>query len=137
MLVFVAEESKKQQDERDAWRFLVTSLNEPLGDVDYLPPALASQKAAYSALSPEQKVHLSTVLLPLLLARKNELTADGGKIDGLGTFDANSWLRVMCALANRRRPPQGSNGLLHVNSFCHQSAHKASLDQNVIDLEHS
>ena len=89
MLSFVAEEAKKLEDERDAWRFLETSLNEPLGDVDSLAPALASQKAAYSALSREQKAYLSRILVPRLLARKDELTADDGKIDAHGTIDAN------------------------------------------------
>ena len=78
--------------------FFEMSLKEPLDDGNALPPALAGQKAAYSALSQEQKVHLSNDLLPLLLARKDELA--NAAIDGLGTFNANSWLRVLCALAH-------------------------------------
>ena len=98
MLSYVAEAAKAVQDERDAWKFFETSLNEPLDDAASLPPALANQTAAYSALSQEQKVHLSHVLVPLLLARKDEFAASGHKV--FGPMNANCWLRVMCALSS-------------------------------------
>ena len=100
MLLFVAEQVKKLQGERDAWNFFKTSLKQPLADAVSLPSALKGQNTAYSALAREQKAYLSRALVPLLLARKDKLTANGGKIDGLGTFDVDSWLRVMCTLAN-------------------------------------
>ena len=68
------------QDERDAWIFIGTSLNEPLDDAASWPPALARQTSAYSALSHEQKEYLGRNLVPLLLARKDEFATSGHKV---------------------------------------------------------
>ena len=122
-MLFFAEEAKKLQDERDAWQFFDSSLKVPLDDVASLPPALAGQKAAYSALSQEQKTHLSTVFVPLLLARKDKLA---GIIEGLGTLNANNWLRVMCALANfdtRRMNPMDC--CVSISSTIHKRSQRA------------
>ena len=89
--------AKTLQDERTAWKFFEQTLNKPLDAVDSLPPALTGQKAAYSALSQEQKEYLSFVLIPLLLARQGELAGYVEAFDA--NFDAITWLRIMCALS--------------------------------------
>ena len=105
MLSFVAEAAKALreaakalQDERDAWAFFETSLNQPLDDPASLPPALVNRTATYSALSQEQKAHLGSVLIPLLIARKDEFAASGHKL--FCSMNANCWFRVMCALSS-------------------------------------
>ena len=115
MLSFVAEEAKKPQDERDAWSFFEASLKVPLEDGNALPPALAGQKAAYSALSQEQKVHLSNDLLPLLLARKDELA---GNIEGVGTRRLQLAARAVRA-RNLRRHTRPNDCLISISTNVH------------------
>ena len=93
------EEEKVRSDERAAWRYFDETLRSPLDVNTPLPPALAAHQAAYDDLNDQQKAHLSSTLIPLLIERKDELAASDGKNESFGVYNAEIWMRILLALS--------------------------------------
>ena len=99
LFAVVTEKEKARSDERAAWRFYDETLRLPLDDDSPLSPVLAARQATYDKLNVQQKQYLSGTLVPLLVARQDELAASDGKNESFGVYNATTWMRILIALS--------------------------------------
>lgn len=100
----IIEEQQKRKLQRvqrlAAWSFIEETLIRPLDDLDSLPPLLDAHKNAYGALTPPQKHHLSATLIPLLIAKKDEIVAGVDEQERKGRMHAGAWFHALIALSH-------------------------------------